>query len=185
VKSEESLVFDSRRLHRQPGSSLTLRDSASLAEGFGNEVMHPAVAGAEVEVLLESVLDGILATGTAEVPFSGECVRCLEPVSLSVPVEFRQFFAYPGADRTDRDSDVEDDDVSQLEGDELHLEAAFRDAVLLALPLSPVCSPDCPGLCAQCGVRLADEPGHTHNDPDPRWSQLAHLRAAGQSSEGE
>lgn len=49
------------------------------------------------------------------------------------------------------------------------------DAVVPTLPFQPVCRPDCPGLCPQCGVRLADEPGHAHDDIDPRWAALAGL----------
>ena len=53
----------------------------------------------------------------------------------------------------------------------------FRDAVVLALPLSPLCREDCPGLCAECGAKLADAgPGHGHSDKlDPRWGALAKL----------
>ena len=50
-----------------------------------------------------------------------------------------------------------------LDGDLLDLEPALRDALVLELPLSPLCSLDCPGLCGQCGVRLADAgAGHGH-----------------------
>ncbi len=64
-----------------------------------------------------------------------------------------------------------------LDGDFLDLEPAFRDAVVLALPLSPLCRDDCPGLCAECGAKLADVgPEHGHGDKvDPRWGLLAKL----------
>jgi uncharacterized protein len=49
-----------------------------------------------------------------------------------------------------------------------------RDAVVLALPLSPVCSQDCQGLCVGCGRRLEDLPAdHSHELVDPRWAGLA------------
>jgi hypothetical protein len=59
----------------------------------------------------------------------------------------------------------------------LDLEPAFRDAVVLALPMSPLCREDCPGLCAECGVPLADAgPGHRHDETvAPRWAALKHL----------
>jgi uncharacterized protein len=52
--------------------------------------------------------------------------------------------------------------------------------VVLALPMSPLCRPDCPGLCAECGVPLAEAgPGHGHDDaPDPRWAGLSKLNVA-------
>ena len=70
----------------------------------------------------------------------------------------------------------EDEDVSKLEDDLLDLEPLLRDAVVLALPFQPVCRPDCPGLCPQCGARLADEPDHQHEQAiDPRWAGLEGL----------
>ena len=71
----------------------------------------------------------------------------------------------------------QDDEERYLDGDLLDLEPAFRDAVVLALPMSPLCRDDCPGLCVECGVPLADAgPGHRHEDaPDPRWAALKQL----------
>jgi uncharacterized protein len=46
--------------------------------------------------------------------------------------------------------------------------------VVLALPVAPLCRPDCPGLCVECGERLADlDAGHSHQMLDPRWAALA------------
>ena len=71
----------------------------------------------------------------------------------------------------------QDDEERYLDGDLLDLEPAFRDAVVLALPMSPLCRDDCPGLCVECGVPLDDAgPGHRHEDaPDPRWAALKQL----------
>ena len=61
-----------------------------------------------------------------------------------------------------------------LEGDLLDLEPQLRDAVVLALPFTPLCEDDCPGLCVECGARLADDPDHQHEEPiDPRWAARA------------
>ena len=57
-----------------------------------------------------------------------------------------------------------DDEELSLDGDLLDLEPVLRDAVVLALPMSPLCREDCPGLCVQCGVRLDDGPDHRHED---------------------
>jgi uncharacterized protein len=73
------------------------------------------------------------------------------------------------------DEDAEPDaEELYLDGDLLDLEPALRDAVVLALPMSPLCREDCPGLCIECGVPLADAgPGHRHDEPaDPRWAAL-------------
>jgi uncharacterized protein len=63
-----------------------------------------------------------------------------------------------------------------LEGDLLDLEPLLRDAVVLALPFQPLCREDCPGLCIECGARLADDPDHQHEEAiDPRWATLQGL----------
>jgi DUF177 domain-containing protein len=127
-------------------------------------------AGAEVEtsVRLEAVSEGVLVTGTATVPVVGECARCLDPLTTSVEVSFQELYAYePSPDSAEEDGQL-------LDGDLLDLEPVFRDAVVLALPLSPLCTDDCPGLCAECGAQLAAAgPEHRHEDPVlPSWEAL-------------
>ncbi|PRX95638.1 YceD family protein [Allonocardiopsis opalescens] len=133
--------------------------------------------GAELELdfRLESVVDGVLVSGTVRAPLSGECARCLEPLADSVDAEFQELFVYP-ADDLSAAEDADEDETHRLEGDLIDLEPVVRDAVVLELPLSPLCRDDCPGLCAQCGVRLADAPpDHGHDGADPRWAALRKL----------
>lgn len=59
----------------------------------------------------------------------------------------------------------------------------LRDAVVLALPMQPVCREDCAGLCPQCGIRLDDDPDHHHDATDIRWAALQGL--AGTMRDGE
>lgn len=144
-----------------------------LADEMGTDVIAvPAGSVLQVQTRLESVLEGVLATGTADAVARGACVRCLEPVDLPVQASFQELFAY--ADRAAHHQQVGDDDGdrSVLEGDQLDLEPVVRDAVVLALPFQPVCRPDCPGLCVQCGASLADDPDHAHDTIDPRWASL-------------
>ena len=85
----------------------------------------------------------------------------------------------PGAVRVRRPASVDPDEeleVSKLQDDLVDLEPLLRDAVVLALPFQPLCEDDCPGLCVECGARLADDPDHAHDEPvDPRWAALAAL----------
>jgi len=69
----------------------------------------------------------------------------------------------------------DEEDVRELEGDLIDLEPALRDTVVPALPFQPLCRPDCPGLCSECGARLADDPDHSHETLDPRWAALGGL----------
>jgi uncharacterized protein len=97
-----------------------------------------------------------------------------------VTAGFQELYLYADErhDKHDRyDEHEEHDEVRYLDGDLLDLEPAFRDAVVLALPMSPLCREDCPGLCAECGAPLADAgPGHRHDEAvDPRWAALQQL----------
>jgi uncharacterized protein len=71
-----------------------------------------------------------------------------------------------------------------LEGDFFDLEPVLRDAVVLALPLQPVCREDCLGLCSECGALLNEDPDHHHDAADPRWAALQGL-SAGHGDEGD
>lgn len=165
-------VLDTVELGRRPGSMRTVRRTVPAPADLGTDVIGvPQGSAIELDLRLEAVMEGVLVSGTARGRAAGECVRCLDDVGLDVEVDVQELFAYPGrAPEGD-----EDDEVRELEGDLLDLEPALRDAVVPALPFQPVCSPDCPGLCAQCGARYADEPGHEHDVVDPRWAALQGL----------
>lgn len=137
----------------------------------------PAGADVELEIRLEAVMEGVLVSGTARAPLAGECARCLDPLTSSIEVEFQELFRYLAVRDGDGEATEED---HYLDGDLLDLEPVCRDAIVLALPLSPLCSGDCPGLCAECGARLADlSPGHGHGDgADQRWAALRTLDTA-------
>jgi uncharacterized protein len=138
---------------------------------FGLELIGaPQGAPIELDLRLESVMEGVLVSGTATVPVEGECGRCLTDFRDSVTVDIQELYAYP-----DSSSDVtsEEDEVSRLQGDLVDLEPALRDAVVLALPPNPLCREDCPGLCPDCGMHWDElPPGHSHDQVDPRWASL-------------
>jgi uncharacterized protein len=133
----------------------------------------PEGADLALDLRLEAVMEGVLVSGTARGLATGECVRCLEPIEQELEIDFQELYVYPEADTRDPANDDEDE-LHRLEGDFLDLEPVLRDAVVLALPLQPLCEEDCPGLCPQCGERLTD-PEHTHESADPRWAALQSL----------
>jgi uncharacterized protein len=167
------LVIDTRELSRRPGSQRTVSRSEPAPADLGIEVLGvPEGSPVDLELRLEAVMEGVLLTGTATVQLTGECARCLGPIEDTTTVDLQELYVYDG---TETDPD-EDEETRRLVDDLLDLEPLIRDAVVLALPFSPLCSPDCPGLCAECGVRLADDPGHAHDEPiDPRWAALQSL----------
>lgn len=146
----------------------------------GMSLSVPAGSDLALELRLESVVEGVLVSGTATAQVTGECSRCLDPVTDEVTVDLAELYYYPETDsrgRVVRRETVTDDehDESVLEGDLLDLEPVLRDAVVLALPIAPVCRDTCPGLCPQCGVRLEQDPTHQHDLVDARWAALAGL----------
>lgn len=163
------LVLDIRELGRRPGSLRRVSRGAPAPADLGTPLLGVA-PGAELamELRLESVVEGVLVTGTVVAPLRGECGRCLDPVATELGVTFQELYVADAVEAAEAG-------LGLLEGDLLDLEPAVRDAIVLELPLTPLCSPDCIGLCAQCGARLADEPGHTHDQDDPRWDALRRL----------
>jgi uncharacterized protein len=166
-------VFDMRSLGRQAGSFRAEKRTARVPDDLGSGlVLVPAGADVALDLQFEAVSEGVLVTGSAVAPLTGECARCLDPLTSTTEVSFQELYRYlpdPGDDEADEER--------FLDGDLLDLEPAFHDAVVLALPLSPLCQEDCPGLCAECGVRLAEAgPLHGHGeDLDPRWGLLRQL----------
>jgi uncharacterized protein len=166
------LVFDVRELGRRAGSMREYRRTVPAPAGFGLDIVAvPQGAELSLAVRLESVTEGVLVTGTVTGPLRGECGRCLRAIDDELAVELCELFAYPDSTT---DATSEQDEVRRLAGDYLDLEPAVRDAVVLALPFTPLCRPDCGGLCPDCGRRVDELPeGHRHEQLDPRWAALA------------
>jgi uncharacterized protein len=188
------LVFDTHELGRRPGAlqRLTREIDAPKDLGIQGVIGVPEGAPVVLELRLESVMEGVLVTGTARAQAEGECVRCLEPLELELEADFQEMFSYPDADdrgrvkaepAVDAEDSAEDEDRLFIEDGLFDLEPVLRDAVVLALPMQPVCQDDCPGLCSECGARLADDPDHHHDAVDIRWAALQGL--AGSLEDGE
>ncbi|TNY36090.1 YceD family protein [Thermomonospora catenispora] len=173
IDANAPLVLDTRALDRRPGSMQELTCTVPAPADLGVEMVGvPEGADVELDLRLESVLEGILVTGTARMPLTGECARCLDPLEEDFEADFQELFVYPDT----RSGGEAEEDEHRIEGDAIDLEPVLRDTVVLALPLSPLCRDDCPGLCPDCGARLADvEPGHRHDTVDPRWAALRDL----------
>lgn len=131
-----------------------------------------------LDLRVEAVSEGVLVTGTVHAVAEGECGRCLEPVTLDLEVPIQELWYYP--DRAPEAGPDDEEDVLVLADDLLDLEPVVRDEIVLALPLQPVCRPDCQGLCPDCGVRLDDvDEDHHHDVVDPRWAALTRIDETG------
>ena len=176
-------MLDTRELGRRPGSERRVQLTAPAPADLGIEVLGvPEGSPVELDIRLEAVVEGVLVTGAARAELKGECVRCLEEISREITADFQELFVYDDGD-TARDD--EDEYTRQLQDDLLDLEPLLRDAVVLALPFQPLCQDDCPGLCTECGARLADDPDHQHDAPvDPRWAALQALQEQDDTGRG-
>jgi uncharacterized protein len=172
--SHSPFVIDVSRLGRRPGSMVELTETVTAPARIGIALLGIAQgAPIELDLRLESVSEGVLVTGTVAAPTTGECARCLTPITGDVEIDLTELFAYP---ESATEATTEEDEVGHVVDDTIDLEQPIIDAIGLVLPFSPLCEEDCAGLCQQCGVRLADaEPGHHHDLIDPRWAKLATL----------
>jgi uncharacterized protein len=164
--------LDLRGLGRRAGSMQEIeRTLPAPAEWRVELIGVPEGGDVQVRLRLEAVMEGVLVTGELDVPVVGSCARCLEPIEDTMHFDVQELFAYEGS-TTEATSG--EDEVRRITGDSLDLAPLVRDAVVLTLPLSPTCTPDCAGLCVDCGERLDDlPPDHSHEVIDPRFAGLA------------
>jgi uncharacterized protein len=170
LKPRSGLVLDTHELGRRAGAMKVVRTSIEAPADLGITVIGvPRGSPVELDLRLESVVEGVLVTGSATVEVRGECVRCLGEISDELEVDIQELYVYPGVE-------ADDDLASRLEGDLIDLEPLLRDEVVLDLPFQPLCRDDCSGLCIECGADLNDNPNHRHElGVDPRWEALRDL----------
>lgn len=178
IDPRSELVFDIHEFGRRPGATKDIVSTVPAPEGMGNDVIGvPVSSPITVDLQVQAVGDGVLATGVAGVQLRGECARCLSPMASQADIDVQELFLFPGVD-------PDDDEASRIEDDLIDLEPVIRDAVVLDLPFMPLCRDDCEGLCQTCGANLNDDPDHGHDEqPDPRWAGLAGW-AASQADSG-
>jgi uncharacterized protein len=127
----------------------------------------PSEDPVRIEILLESVVEGIAASGPLSGRLAFRCARCLKDFSRDFRYEVQELFA-PGAT-------IEDDEYPIAEG-RIDLEPMVRDTVVLAMPFSPLCRADCLGLCERCGGDRNLGECACGAEVDPRWGPLEELR---------
>jgi uncharacterized protein len=147
-----------------------VKTTVDAPDGLGIAVIGvPPGSPVALDLRLESVIEGVLVTGTATVSVRGECVRCLTEISDTLEVDVQELFVHP-------ESEATEEEASRLEDDLVDLEPLLRDGVVLDLPFQPLCREDCEGLCVECGANLNDDPEHSHEAAlDPRWEKLRRL----------
>jgi uncharacterized protein len=174
LNPRSGLVVDTHALGRRAGAMRVIRTSVEAPADLGIGVIGvPLGSPVELDLRLESVVEGVLVSGSVTVEVRGECVRCLGDISDELEIDIQELYVYPGVE-------LDDDLASRLEGDLIDLEPLLRDEVVLDLPFQPLCRDDCSGLCVECGANLNNDPGHRHEARlDPRWETLRGLEGGG------
>ena len=174
-------VIDTRSLGRRPGTMKQLTLTVPAGAHTGTPVLEvPEGADITVRLRLEAVAEGVLVTGSASATAAGGCVRCLGDVTADLDVPVQELYAYPDSTTA---ATTQDDEIPRLDDDLIDLRQLVHDELVLAMPLAPLCTPDCAGLCPECGGRLDDlGPGHRHETLDSRWAALARFSAGSATS---
>ena len=162
--------FDvSALVEARPGSALTLgvdtgpQCLTDLEVGF----LRGTVGVTRVE-------DGLLVQGAVESQLRVACVRCLESFDLPVTLELEETFRLPGSGPK---PDLPDAVTSN---GWLDLAPLLRELGWLEIPLKPICSAECAGLCPQCGANLNQQSCDcSRKNSDPRWDGLRRLAGRG------
>ncbi|TFH42771.1 MAG: DUF177 domain-containing protein [Lysobacterales bacterium] len=151
-------------------SSVGTQDSVDLA------INHVILGDLELKQLqgtlhFTRVAEGVMATGELETRAKTECMRCLIPIFEPVTIELEDIISLPGAALTqERPVRVNEDGWADLA-------PLVQEYVWLNMPVSPICAPDCKGICPECGGNrnlgecTCGEAAHT----DPRWEALRNL----------
>jgi len=178
----DPFIIHVARLRRLPGTRWHhVFKAPTSAVGRGELTVRRSPADSTVpdgtdatcDVVLEAFDGGVMVSGSVQAPWVGVCRRCTLPVGGQIRTAVRERFTEPGA----RYGDPDDDEAYPITGDELDLWPMVRDALVLELPLAPLCRSDCRGLCPSCGSDRNESPCACVAERDPRWANLDVLRS--------
>ncbi len=183
----DPFVVNVARLRRNPGArwhevrSGLFDPDGSLQLESPVQSAVPAQGEAVCDVWLEAFAGGVMVSGTVRAPWSGLCRRCAVVVGGELTAPVRERFvvstATPGGRGGPREAS-DDDDAYPIVDDQLDLGPLVREAIVLELPLAPLCRADCRGLCPSCGADRNEEECRCVAPVDPRWAILSLLGSA-------
>jgi uncharacterized protein len=179
------LVVSVTEIRRRLGSRLDVHRTLPAAGVALSDVSVPDGADIVLDAEAESIANGVVLTGTVSVPWVGSCRRCLDPVTGTATVDIREVY----------EARPVEGETWPLEGDHIDVGPLLHDSALLALPLAPLCGPECRGPAPDAlpvGVEGEDgtHPAHDDGDDggdgdgddgdrrplgDPRWAALDDL----------
>jgi uncharacterized protein len=187
MNKSKLFIFNTHDLPRRAGEMREYSLDIPAPERIGVDVIAVAEdQGIHIDMRLDSVGEGVLVSATVSTIAEGECIRCLDPIEMPISHYFQELYRYsPEKAHTktkaqrraaEAHDDFDEDEDLMVDGDLINLEAPIRDAIVLALPINPLCQANCPGLCPGCGVKWSLlEPEHHHEVKDLRWANLEEL----------
>ena len=188
MKKSQYFIFNTHDLPRRAGEMREYSLDVPSPERIGIDVIGvPEDQAIHIGMRLTSVSEGVLVDAQVSTMAEGECIRCLDRIELPISRNFQELYRYApekahtkaqrkAAEIYDSPGEVDDAGELVVDGESINLETPVRDAIVLALPINPLCEEQCLGLCPACGVKWAIlDPGHLHAVSDPRWRGLAGL----------
>jgi uncharacterized protein len=162
------------RVSELPDEGLQLLDVLALGPVYPD----PAWTLDAVSLLVERRGQTVVVTGGFEATVRQACGRCVEPLVTRVaPVVDLQFVPQPSGRQGEVELGRDDLEVDFYQGDVLDVGSVLRSETDLALPMKPLCRPDCRGLCPVCGGnRNVTECRCETRGPDPRLAPLEALK---------
>ena len=176
-RAHSDFVIPVKELLHQPGEMREITLETVAPEKYG-EAMAVVAQGSplRIELRLEGLHEGILASGEITASARAECVRCLDVFDLELQVDFQELFAYSSTDS----------DSYTVVNDSVDLGSIMRDAIVLELPFQPVCKAECYGLDPATGEKRTTAPDESSADEiDPRWQELSKLLESDSSTPQE
>lgn len=161
-----AIEIDVRDLVGSPGSARRVHVAEPIEELASPLASVPEANPVDADLLLESVVEGILATGPLAGTMELRCARCLTTFESPFHLDVQELFTSDAG---------RDEEVYPLGEGELDLEPMIRDAVVLAMPFAPLCRPDCLGLCERCGGDRNLGECRCEPEADSRWAALSSL----------
>ena len=180
-------LFNTHDLPHRAGEMREYELDLKITEALGVDLLSVKPGEIiEVDLRIQAVEEGVLATARVIADATGECTRCLKPIIWPIDESFTELYYYEssaskstkkhssrGKSKKDEEIDLDEDELSFLDGDDIDLEPAIRDAIILNLAVNPLCSEDCPGLAEKSGENWAYLSASQSQTPtDQRWAAL-------------
>jgi uncharacterized protein len=161
------LLVNAAELLRRPGNDKDLVVNVT-AEDL--ELVEPRIAptaNVALAIHVESLSTGLVVSGTISTDWADTCRRCLADVGGTLAAHTREIYQVT----------ITDEEAFPIIGDQIDLGPMAREALLLELPIAPLCRTDCAGICGQCGADLNTTTCSCETGiVDDRWAALDALR---------